>query len=432
MRLSLPLLCLPCFLSGQSLTVESLAPLPEPITNNAVVATEVAGAQYVYSFTGLDSTKGCDGDHLRAYRYAVADDIWEALPDVPDPQGGKIAAAASVIRDRIYVVGGYHLGPSCNEISSDRLHIFDPAANTWLPDGAPLPIPIDDQVQGVWRDSLLYVITGWSNTTNVSAVQVYDPATDAWQAATSVPNFTRYKVFGGSGVIIGDTIYYAGGAYTAPDFPLRAVYRKGIIDPADPLSITWSDVDAPPALLYRSGATAWRGRPLWLGGSAVSYNFDGIAYDGSGGVSPLPNVVLGNPGSDALVEIPGVLPPVMDLRGVAALGDDTYILVGGMGPNQAVLDHTTRLRIDDLTARPAAPAPPRWSVYPNPSDGTLRFDRTLSGELILYDTAGKRVRSYILRGARTLRVSDLPAGVYFVGLREGAVCHSLWQLLLLP
>ena len=417
---------------AQNILTETLSPLPEPVTNNAVAAARVADEWYVYSFTGLDSTKSCAGDHLRAYRYRVSADTWEALPDVPDPSGGKIAAAASVVKGKIYVVGGYHLGGNCNEISSAKTHVFDPAANAWLPDAAPLPVPIDDQVQGVWRDSLLYVISGWSNTTNVPTVQIYDPATDTWQSGTAVPNSNRYKAFGASGTIIGDTIYYAGGAVIAGNFPLRAVYRKGVIDPNAPTSITWSDADAPAALLYRSGATQYRGRPIWLGGSAVSYNFDGIAYNGSGGVAPLSDLVVGSAETDTLERLPGVLPPTMDLRGVAALDADTYILVGGMGPGQTVRPTTTRLRIDALTAAGAVTTAADWTVYPNPNAGTLHFSAPLSGQLDFYGADGRRRYRYTLRGQRSVRINGVAPGVYFVQLRVGARDRGLRQLVVLP
>ncbi|MCB0644994.1 MAG: hypothetical protein KDC44_25285, partial [Phaeodactylibacter sp.] len=214
-----------------------LAPMPERVTNNAVTAAEVDGEWYVYSFTGLDSTKSCNGDHLKAWRYHVSTDTWESLPNVPDALGGKIAAAASTIKGKIYVVGGYHLAPNCNEVSSARVHIFDPVLNDWLPDGADIPVAIDDQVQAVWQDSLLYVVTGWSNTTNVPDVQVYNPATDSWAEGTAVPTSTAWRVFGAAGTIIGDTLYYSGGATLSGSFNPGDTFRKGYIHPDDPLTI---------------------------------------------------------------------------------------------------------------------------------------------------------------------------------------------------
>ena len=56
-----------------------------------------------------------------------------------------------------------------------------------MPDGADIPKAIDDQVQAVWQDSLIYVITGWSNTTNVVDVQ----ASNNDQASEALNNISR-------------------------------------------------------------------------------------------------------------------------------------------------------------------------------------------------------------------------------------------------
>ncbi|MEO0877203.1 MAG: hypothetical protein AAFY48_21610, partial [Bacteroidota bacterium] len=225
----LPLLLFACLtesIAAQSITWEYLAPMPEKVTNNAVTSVTIGDETYLYSFAGIDTTLDCNGDHLRSYRYTLSTNSWDTIPDLPDPNGGKIAASANVIDDKIYIVGGYHLAPNCSETSSNRIHIFDPLTNAYLDDGRNLSVPIDDQVQVVWRDSLLYVVTGWSNTTNVSNVQLYNPNFDLWQQATPVGTGANWRVFGASGVIVGDTIYYAGGARPNFGFPASSFFRK--------------------------------------------------------------------------------------------------------------------------------------------------------------------------------------------------------------
>ena len=406
-----PLLLCTISLSAQEITYEPLSPLPEAITNNAVTAAEVNGEWYVYTFTGLASGKGCNDDHLRAYRYRVSTDVWEALPDVPDPLGGKIAASASTLKGLIYVVGGYHLATDCSETSSEAIHRFDPVTNTWLPDGAPLLRPIDDQVQSAWRDSLLYVVTGWSNNGNVGDVQIYNPSTDSWTAGTPVPLSSRYRVFGGAGTIIGDTIYYVGGAAATAGFPARAVYRKGIIDPDEPTQITWSDVDSPAALRYRSAAVRHNGLPVWIGGSAVSYNFDGIAYNGSGGVAPLTDVCIGTPANNLLTRRFEALPPIMDLRGIAEVSNDTYIVVGGMDENQTVRDEVGRIQLDMLTSTTRPPVI-SFTCLPNPADTEVRLELPEGAALSIYNGTGQSMPAPTT-GDR-LTVSHWPNGIYLL------------------
>ncbi|MEM6725254.1 MAG: hypothetical protein AAF598_14535, partial [Bacteroidota bacterium] len=261
-----------------------LSPMPERIANNAVVEAFHDGNAYVYSFTGIDSSKIWSGTNLRSYRYDVGADQWSILPDVTDLLGGKVAAGASFIDSVIYIIGGYHIAQNTNEVSSVKLHRFHVPSNSWMSDGADIPLAIDDHIQAVWRDSLIYVVTGWSNVTNVINVQIYNPSTDSWSAGTSVPNSSSFRVFGGSGMIVGDTIWYFGGAQIGSNFPISNRMRRGIINPDDPTQITWSSsVPASGVVNYRAAAFESKGLLHWIGGSNITYNFDGIAYNGSGG-----------------------------------------------------------------------------------------------------------------------------------------------------
>ena len=160
---------------------QPLPAMPERVSNNAVVAAKSGGASFVYSFTGIDSTKKWSGIHLKSWRFNTMSEVWQQIPPVPDPAGGKIAASASVVKNKIYLIGGYHVAANGDETSSKKTHRFDPETNDWLPDGADIPVAIDDHVQAVWRDSLIFVVTGWSNTANVPNVQIYNPSTDAWR-----------------------------------------------------------------------------------------------------------------------------------------------------------------------------------------------------------------------------------------------------------
>ena len=50
----------------------------------------------------------------------------------------------------------------------------------------------------------------------------------------------------------------------------------------------WSVVTPEPTISgYRTGPTVVNDQVFWLGGSGVTYNYDGIAYDGGAGVEPV-------------------------------------------------------------------------------------------------------------------------------------------------
>ncbi|HHM20846.1 MAG TPA: T9SS C-terminal target domain-containing protein [Bacteroidetes bacterium] len=405
------------FTTGLCAQFTELTPLPEPVSNNAVVATQVNGQTYVYSFCGIDPTKTWSGIHLKAWRYDVEAGLWDALPPVPDPQGGKIAAWASEVKGKIYLIGGYHVAANGTETSSDKVHVFDPQTNTWLPDAAPLPTPIDDQVQAVWRDSLIYVITGWSNTTNVPLVQIFNPTLNQWMAGTPVPDEHDYKVFGAAGTIIGDTIYYAGGAKATFNFPPTTIFRKGIIHPANPLEIEWVKEERPEAKGYRMAVAVHAGRAVWLGGSDVTYNFNGIAYNGSGGVTPLARTTVFDPVNGNFFQSSGNMPPVMDLRGAAQINDDEVIIAGGMAPGQQVSDRVWRIQLASLTGIDDDETEKAfYNIFPNPANRELTVELPGPFELEMYDARSSFLFYKKANDAITFSIANLAPGIYWLDI----------------
>lgn len=397
--------------SAQSWDVIRMAPMPMRVANNAVCEGEVNGVKHMYSFGGIDTTKHYSGITKRSFRYNMTSDTWDTIAPLPDTLG-KIASAASNVKGTIYIVGGYHVLQGGGEVSSDRVHRYDPQNNVYLSDGAKVPVPIDDQVQGVWRDSLIYVITGWSNSTNVPNVQVYNPALDAWSVGTSLPNNNFYKSFGASGTIVGDTIYYFGGASVGGfNFPGQSYYRKGAIDPANPLSITWSYQDFPGEKAYRSAVIVSNAlNPYWIGGSEVTYNYNGIAYNGSGGVTPADTMRLINRfGMTKYVPQNNDSIP-MDLRGAARKDDNHWFICGGMEGKQRVTDATIQLVYHNIGLGTPVPKEREFTVYPNPVSGKFRCSGGLMTSVVLRDATGRIVQK--AENIEAFDLSALPNGIY--------------------
>lgn len=328
-------------------TWEALTPMPDSVSNNAVTFGKDDLNEYVFSFGGIDVTKIHSGIHQRAFRYTITADSWEEIAPLPFSLS-NIASSASTVQNKIYIIGGYHVNPGGSEISSNEVIRYNPSTNAYLTNGTPIPIPIDDHVNAVWRDSLIYIVTGWSNTGNVPNVQIYNPALDNWTVGTSVPNTNDYKVFGASGSIIGDTIYYYGGASMGADFPARKQLRKGVINSENPTEINWTLLEEGPNTLYRSAALNYEHILFWAGGSATSYNYDGIAYNGSGGVEPLTQIMQYNTASQIWNTGEGAPYGVMDLRGIAQISPTEWIICGGMEAEQHVSAKTYRLQYDPI------------------------------------------------------------------------------------
>ena len=396
------------------------------MTNNAVVDGYVNGVPYIYTFGGIDSTKLYSGIHLRSYRYNTQTNVWDTLPPLPDTLG-KIAASASHVKNKLYIIGGYHVFANGGEASSDKVHIFDPATNSYLPDGAPIPVPIDDQVQAVWRDSLIYVITGWSDVANVPNVQLYNPSNNTWQAGTNVPNDNIYKSFGAAGAIVGDTIYYFGGASMVGSFNIQIYFRRGIINPNNPSQITWANFTWGGQRGYRMAATTAYGKLFWLGGSNKTYNYNGLAYDGTGGVSPLGRSLWYEPSNHTFkLEFGYNLP--MDLRGLGDINDTLKYIVGGMQANQQVSRQTLRLALEPdsilSTSRPLVipPTPLLVTVSPNPAKNFLqvKLEKSTSWSYSISTLAGVQLRTgQQYSTLAQLEVKDLVAGIYVLEVQQG-------------
>lgn len=410
--------------NGQSFTVTERAEMPMKISNNAVAEAFVNGVAYVYSFAGIDSTKNHNGIGLWAFRYNTNTDVWDSVPPLPDTLG-KIAASANRVKDLIYIIGGYHVFNNGNELSSDKVHIFSPDSNSYLADGTAIPVPIDDQVQAVWRDSLIFVVTGWSQIRNVVDVQIYNPALDTWTAGSPVPNFGNYKSFGSSGTIVGDTLFYFGGASSngVQNFPIQNSLRMGIIDANDPSQITWKDTVLDSSLRgYRMACTEVNGNIHWIGGANRTYNYDGLAYSNGQGVEPLNRNLFLEPETlkwDTDTAIGPAFP--MDLRGIAEVSPNVRYIVGGMSSNQKVSNKTFELEFVKNSFSTKKLQAIKFQVYPNPTNNVIvvKLNQGENLELILSNSLGQNLDNFQSKENFEIDMTSYSPGMYFLMEKAG-------------
>lgn len=424
MKFSKILFLLFCFFSFSKLTAQSFnivekSPMPIKVSNNAVAEAFVNGIPFVFSFAGIDSTKDHKGIGLWSFRYNTLSDVWDTIAPLPDTLG-KIAASASRVKDLIYIIGGYHVFDDGSELSSDKVHIYDPNSNSYLPDGAAIPVPIDDQVQGVWRDSLIFVVSGWSQIKNVADVQIYNPALNTWTSGSSVPNFGDFKSFGSSGTIVGDSIFYFGGASSngVQNFPIQNSLRIGIIDPNDPSQINWKDTILDPNLKgYRMACTQVNGNIHWIGGSNRTYNYDGIAYSNGQGVEPLNRNLFLEPQTLKWSSDSGIaLPFPMDLRGLGEVSATTRYIVGGMTGNQKVSNKTLKLEFVKNNFSLNSIPENSFQVYPNPASDFIFVWPTNneSIDLVLIDAMGRNLEQFEIRTRAKIDLTNYQNGLYFL------------------
>jgi hypothetical protein len=326
-------------------------PLPHPTGNNAVAAVAGADGVVVLSILGIDSTKIWSGVSNAAYRWDVGTDVgWREID--PLPGSGRLAPTVQVVDGRVFVFGGYTVAEDGAEASVPDVNVYDPVADTWSR-AADIPLPVDDAVSGLWRDSLVYLVSGWHDTGNVRDVQIFDPYANVWSVGTPIPGA---PVFGHSGAIVGDDFVFVGGTKIVdarPRFVVDSAAWRGRIDPLDPTQIAWEPLDHPPGPpLYRAAAGSVAGRILLVGGTANPYNYDGVGYDGESS-NPVHQIVS----YDRLAGWSGLEPPpvaTMDHRTLGVAGGYVF-LVGGMEEGQVVSGRVWYSSVELLIGRGAPP-----------------------------------------------------------------------------
>lgn len=178
-------------------------------------------------------------------------------------------------------------------------------------------------------------------------------------------------------------------------------------------------------------ATSSYGQVLFLGGSSVSYNYNGIAYNGSGVVPPNGRSLWYNPENSHWQEETGYAFP-MDLRGIAKLSDTSFYLVGGMQAGPQVSDQCLRLRLNPspILALQSEQAPQAPLLFPNPSiDGIFFLEIPQNTQYRIFDALGICIKTGQLEvGQNQLNLQDCPAGHYYL-LLKGSQNYQTIQLL---
>jgi serine/threonine protein kinase/N-acetylneuraminic acid mutarotase len=108
--------------------------------------------------------------------WRVVNSRWVELPALSQP---RAAAAAAVVGERIIVTGG--VGADGKLLNTTE--IFD--GTSWKL-GAPIPTP-RQMLAAASDDKLVYAVGGSDGTSELAAVEAYDPAADKWATLPEVP-----------------------------------------------------------------------------------------------------------------------------------------------------------------------------------------------------------------------------------------------------
>lgn len=335
--------------------IEPPPSLPVPVTNNATALLAEQGGYRAWSFNGLLSGRGWQDVTDRAFEYDSGSGRWREIDPVPGGEG-RLASIAQVVAGQVYVFGGYTVAEDGSERSIPTVHRFDPGSGRYH-DMAPMPVPVDDTVAVVHGGHRIVLISGWHDTDNVDNVQVYDVESNRWSQATPWPG---PPLFGHAGGMVGDVMVVCDGVKVVPleepgkrEFKASNACFLGTMDPKDPTQVQWQDLPPHPGPpRYRMAATGVPEHKLILfaGGSDNPYNYDGIGYDGRpSGASA--EVFAWDLEGSRWMTLPALPEPSMDHRNLPFL-DHHFLLIGGMGNGQVVLDST---RVYTLDRPPADP-----------------------------------------------------------------------------
>lgn len=213
------------------------SPLPGSAVENPAVA-KLNGK--LYAFGG--STAPFSGAVKNAAVYDPATNRWKTLSPMNVARSG---AAARAIDGKFYVAGGMSdRGSSLASVS-----VYNPVTNTW--DKVASMDVRRDNLGSAALDGKLYVFGGRTRNADgttpddtLTAVEMYDPATNMWKARASMPTGRRAMVVGtldGRAQVMGGERTSTGGA-----FPANEEY--------DPATNSW--ITRAPMLTPRHGAVA--------------------------------------------------------------------------------------------------------------------------------------------------------------------------------
>lgn len=219
--------------------------LPRGTDNAGAVAAD--GKVYVV---------GGEGGALQIYDVAAG--RWSVGPRLPGP---KFSAVIELVGGELHMVGGWS-HDRANNVSIDRHDAYDVAAGSYRARAA-APTARNHALSGV-IDGKLYVTGGRApghegeDAQNVTATEVYDPATDQWSARAALPTPRS----GGASAVLDGKLYVLGGGLPGDEI-------SAVVERYDPATDQWERLGDLPAAITGQRAVAIDGSLYVLGGFAV-------------------------------------------------------------------------------------------------------------------------------------------------------------------
>ncbi|MEO5571364.1 MAG: T9SS type A sorting domain-containing protein [Bacteroidia bacterium] len=336
---------------------------------------------------------------------------WSIMPSMPT---GKFQFSLQRAGNKIYAAGGYN--PNFSPVAD--MYIYDIASNSWST-GSPMLVAVGDYASGVYNDSLIYYIGGYSGS-DENTVQIYNTNTDTWTFGTSTPGIPTSGLRGG---IIDNKIVLVGGYSQTLANSISDAYI-GDIDPSNFTTITWNALPPyPGGTVGRLAAgVPYKGvRPLVIfvggdpNGGGLTVKKDCWGYDVS-----LNQWLIGREKITAVSNISdfaGVvyndslwMASVAGYDGINITTVHEWLNLGASPP--LGIDEHNSVSNDQIT------------LYPNPAQDEIVVSIKENNNvvsLLVTDVSGRVVKTVtVSEGQKTIRVklANLDAGVYILSVMK--------------
>lgn len=240
-----------------------VADLPERITHAGVAQTSedvyfVGG--YVGTGKGYQQVFGSSN----VWKYNFASNTYSRIKDLPAKYAG---GGAEIVNGKLHYFGGYNLNRTDTGVHL-VLDLADPSAN-WQ--SAASMTTARNHMGHVAYGGKIYAIAGQTGTdeglVTRREVEIFDPATGAWTSAKPIPAGVSHV--SSATFVMGDRIIVAGGE-SAHNVQVRTVWAY------TPATDTWQALTSLPAARFSGVAAAINGQLHFATGGSTTSNWVGI------------------------------------------------------------------------------------------------------------------------------------------------------------
>jgi N-acetylneuraminic acid mutarotase len=416
----------PTFTDNTALTTATWTTLtasPHAVSRSGAVYFRRNDTAYIYQFGG-----GSGAQYTNVARYNITTATWtNNVTTMPSSisAGSGVAYGDSVI----FIFGGE------SAAGLGKCLKWNVVTNTWTT-MAPMPtVPCTDQLTVKYQDTLVYCIGGGSGLFEAvlsNTVRLYNMKQNTWTTATALP-IAKTMVSGG---IYRDTII-VGPAWTGAAG--TNIVHKGVINPANPTSITWTTVANFPAGNVTRSASG-----TVVKGTGVGVVITGGAVDGGATLSAATHIW--NFCTQTWQSLPNNTLARSNYKGSA--GDSSLWCPGGYttaGVGQfdritfSLIDGTCGIVGISVNENGVPTGYGLAQNYPNPFNPTTTFSYgipvTGMTKLVVTDVLGREV-AVLVNEQKTAGIynvnfdaSRLSSGIYFYTLSSGSFKETKKMLL---